>query len=88
MAQITVSLPRSMTDDQHLIVDVANVQQLFRQIREVNQRAFNTLFRELNAEITPKAFVAMFVNDEQAFDVHVLLNDGDTVTFGVAIAGG
>lgn len=88
MAQITVSLPPSLTDDHHLVADAADMQQLFWQIRETRERIFSTLFRELDAEITPRAFVSIFVNDEQAFDIHVSLNEGDVVAFGIAIAGG
>lgn len=89
MAQITVSLPSSLNNnEQNLMVDASNVQELFSHIRKANRRAFETLFREHADLLLPKAFVAMFVNDEQTFDNRLALKEGDKVSFGVAIAGG
>jgi hypothetical protein len=88
MAKITLSLPRTIIKENELFVDVANVQQLFHRIKQINEGVFHMLFREIESKITPKAFLAVFINDEQVFDLHHVFHDGDKIVFGMAIAGG
>ncbi|MDR5822806.1 MULTISPECIES: MoaD/ThiS family protein [unclassified Caballeronia] len=88
MAQITVALPRTLSNSGTLTLEARDCQQLFRQIQELDPHAFAAIFRETDSWIRPKPYVALFVNDEQRFDVHHALSDGDTVVFATAIAGG
>ncbi|HDR9057778.1 MoaD/ThiS family protein [Burkholderia stagnalis] len=88
MAQINIKLPASLAKENKFVVDASNLQQAFEKIGQMNRHAFDVLFRESGPGFIPKAFVAMFVNDDQAFDVYLPLSDGDRVSFDVAIAGG
>lgn len=88
MPLINVSLPASIYRERNLAIEVSNATDLFLQIRRFNPAVFDALFREHRAEILPKAFVAIFLNGEQVFELKRPLNDGDQITFDVAIAGG
>ena len=88
MAQLTILLPQSILKLNEFTIIAAHAQQLFEQIQTINESVFDCLFRRIDSDIVPKAFVSVFVNDDQIFDYHCLFNDGDRVVFGIAIAGG
>lgn len=88
MADITVSLPRTVSNINKLDLTVANTQELFKALKEKDHNIFETMFRINDAEIWPKAFVSMFINDDQVFDYCHSFSDGDCVVFSMAIAGG
>lgn len=88
MAKITVILPRTVADVDHLTLEALDYQQLFMKLLTVNPRIFSLLFRETDLGLRPKPYVAMFVNNEQVFDSQHALRDGDRIVFATAIAGG
>ncbi|KVE38179.1 MoaD/ThiS family protein [Burkholderia sp. TSV86] len=88
MPLINVSLPTSIFRERNLEIEAENANDLFVKIRKSNPAVFDALFRERSTGIVPKAFVAIFLNGEQVFAIEGPLNDGDRVSFDVAIAGG
>ncbi|MEW9809974.1 MAG: hypothetical protein AB2989_05570 [Candidatus Symbiodolus clandestinus] len=88
MAKITIYLPRTIVKENELFLDVSDIQQLFYRIKQINDGVFNILFREVESKIIPKGFLAIFINNEQVFDISHIFKDGDKIVFSMAIAGG
>ncbi len=88
MAQLTLSLPRTISKHDKVVMHADNAQQLFEQIKLIDTNAFDCLFHQDSACIKPKAFVSFFINEDLVFDYGYLFNEGDRIVLGIAIAGG
>ncbi|WP_338803770.1 hypothetical protein WDV76_17580 [Xenorhabdus griffiniae] len=85
---ITISFPESVSGNRQISISVNNLYEILKEIQEEHPDIFSLIAISKDNNLKLKPFVTLFINNVMSVESNPSLNDGDILSFEIAISGG
>ncbi|MDC9606576.1 MULTISPECIES: MoaD/ThiS family protein [Xenorhabdus] len=85
---ITISFPESVSGNRQIIISANNLYEILKEMQEKHIDIFSLIAISKDDNLKLKPFVTLFINNVMSVESNPSLNDGDILSFEIAISGG